>query len=119
MDAAGGGDMTTRTKRTKQLLGRPITGQPLSSTDEPRYVMSVAARLANMPPQTIRACERAGLLTPARPSGRQRLYSERDLKRLGRIKTLMADMGVNLAGVEVALRLMDRITELEQQLRKA
>ena len=81
-------------------------------------MMSVAARLAEMLPQTIRACERAGLLSPARSSGRQRLYSERDLDRLRRIKTLMADMGVNLAGVEVALRLMERISELEGQLQR-
>ncbi|MBI4200608.1 MAG: MerR family transcriptional regulator [Chloroflexi bacterium] len=77
--------------------------------------MGVAARMAGLHAQTLRYYERAGLLTPARSEGNRRYYSERDLERVRRIKTLMDDLGMNLAGVEVVLRLMERLTEMEQQ----
>ncbi|MSP79157.1 MAG: MerR family transcriptional regulator [Dehalococcoidia bacterium] len=110
----------TRNRRVSaKRLGMPLQEFPKNMVDEPRYVMSVASRLVDMTPQSIRACEREGLLEPARSSGRQRLYAERDIERLRRIKTLVTDMGVNMAGVEVALRLMDRIAELEHQLGNA
>lgn len=84
--------------------------------DEPLYVISVVARMVGVHAQTLRYYERAGLIAPARSEGNRRYYSERDLERLRRIKTLMDDMGMNLAGAEVALRLMDRIGELEEQV---
>jgi MerR family transcriptional regulator/heat shock protein HspR len=86
--------------------------------DKPLYTISVAARLADMPVRAIRACEQAGLLAPSRAGGRQRLYSQEDVERLQRIRTLIYDMGVNMAGVEVALKLMDRIEELELEVRR-
>ncbi|MDP3062233.1 MAG: MerR family transcriptional regulator, partial [Chloroflexota bacterium] len=59
--------------------------------------------------------ERQGLLAPSRSQGKTRFYSPRDIERLRRIRTLTSDLGVNLAGVEVAMRLMERIVELEHQ----
>ncbi|MCZ6614233.1 MAG: MerR family transcriptional regulator [Chloroflexi bacterium] len=84
--------------------------------DEPLYVISVAARMIGVHAQTLRYYERAGLIEPSRSRGNRRYYSELDLERLRRIKTLMDDMGMNLAGAEVVLRLTNRIQDLEQQV---
>ena len=81
-----------------------------------RYVISVAARMIGIEAHTLRYYERLGLVQPERSSGNIRLYSEEDVDRLRYIKALMSDCGVNLAGVEVALRLMQRMTEMQQQL---
>lgn len=83
---------------------------------EPCYVISVAARMLGVHAQTLRYYERAGLLKPERPSGKIRLYSARDIERLRQIKTLINDMGVNLAGAEVILRLMERIAEMDREI---
>jgi MerR family transcriptional regulator/heat shock protein HspR len=80
------------------------------------FVISVAARLVGVHEQTLRYYERAGLVEPARSKGRIRLYSVRDLERVRQIRRLTDDMGVNLAGVEVIMRLTDRIRELEQRI---
>lgn len=80
------------------------------------FVISVAARLVGVHEQTLRYYERAGLVEPARSKGRIRLYSLHDLERVRQIRRLTDDMGVNLAGVEVIMRLTDHIRELEQQL---
>ncbi|MBI4234626.1 MAG: MerR family transcriptional regulator [Chloroflexi bacterium] len=85
--------------------------------DDPCYVISVAARMVGLRAQTLRYFERVGLLEPSRSQGNLRLYSPRDVERIRRIKTLMNDMGINLAGVEVILKLMDHIGELEGRLR--
>ena len=84
--------------------------------DEPCFVISVAARMIGLHAQTLRYYERIGLIWPSRTVGRQRLYSMADIERLRRIKTLTDDMGVNLAGAEVALKLMVRIEELEREV---
>jgi MerR family transcriptional regulator/heat shock protein HspR len=83
---------------------------------KPRYVISVAARMVGIEAHTLRYYERLGLVQPERSSGNIRLYSEEDIDRLRSIKALMSDCGVNLAGVEVALRLMQRMKEMQQQL---
>jgi MerR family transcriptional regulator/heat shock protein HspR len=80
------------------------------------FVISVAARLVGVHVQTLRYYERAGLVEPARSKGRIRLYSLHDLERVRQIRRLTDDMGVNLAGVEVIMRLTDRIRELEQHV---
>jgi MerR family transcriptional regulator, heat shock protein HspR len=77
------------------------------------FVISVAARLVGVHEQTLRYYERAGLVEPARSKGRIRLYSLYDLERVRQIRRLTDEMGVNLAGVEVIMRLTDRIRELE------
>jgi MerR family transcriptional regulator, heat shock protein HspR len=81
--------------------------------ERPLYTIGVASRLTRMHPQTLRKYERAGLLKPARPSGNQRLYSAADVDRLKRIQYLVEERGVNVAGVELALSMSDRLDELE------
>ena len=83
---------------------------------EPCYVISVVARILGVHAQTLRYYEKVGLIEPSRSMGRVRLYSNRDLERLRQVRTLMNDLGVNLAGVEVILRLTERITEKERQI---
>ncbi len=83
---------------------------------EPRYVISIAARMLGIKTHTLRYYERIGIIEPSRSQGNVRLYSERDLTQLRRVKTLMDDLGVNLAGVEVILRLTQRLTELQQRM---
>ena len=81
--------------------------------DEPLYTMAVAARLTGMHPQTLRKYERAGLLRPARQSGNQRLYSHADVTRLRRIRYLVEERGLNVAGLEMTLSMVDRLQQLE------
>jgi MerR family transcriptional regulator/heat shock protein HspR len=83
---------------------------------KPRYVISVAARMIGIEAHTLRYYERLGLVQPERSSGNIRLYSEEDVDRLRYIKALMSDCGVNLAGVEVVLRLMQRMQDMQRQL---
>lgn len=80
------------------------------------FVISVAARLLEVHPQTLRYYERAGLIQPSRSRGNIRLYSTTDLEQARQIKRLIGDLGVNLAGVEVILRLTRRLRELESEL---
>jgi MerR family transcriptional regulator/heat shock protein HspR len=91
-------------------------GIRMDPESNPRYVISVAARMIGIEAHTLRYYERLGLVQPGRSSGNIRLYSEEDIDRLRYIKALMSDCGVNLAGVEVALRLMQRMKEMERQL---
>ena len=72
---------------------------------EPVFVISVAARLLEMHPQTLRKYEREGLIAPSRTSGNLRLYSDEDLERLRQVKHLVGERGLNLAGVQLALEL--------------
>lgn len=84
--------------------------------NEPRYVISIAARMLGIQCHTLRYYERIGIIEPSRSRGNIRLYSERDITHLRRIKTLMDDLGVNLAGVEVILRMSQRMTELQRRV---
>ena len=88
----------------------------MNMDDEPRYVISVAARMLGVPSYTLRYYEKIGIIEPSRSQGRLRLYSDRDIARLRRVKTLMDDMGVNLAGVEVVLRMAQRMIELQHHV---
>lgn len=80
------------------------------------FVISVAARLLGVHPQTLRYYERAGLINPSRSKGNIRLYSTRDIERAQQIKRLVEDLGVNLAGVEVIMHLTERLREMEREL---
>src|SRR5574341_1528345 len=86
--------------------------------DEPIYVISVAARLVEMHPQTLRYYERAGLLKPMRSSGKIRLYSQREIERLRKIARLTNELGVNLAGVEIIMDLTERLENLQEWMRQ-
>jgi MerR family transcriptional regulator/heat shock protein HspR len=83
------------------------------------YTIAVAARLSGMHPQTLRKYERAGLLTPQRQAGNQRLYSVADLHRLERIRYLVEARGVNIAGLELTLAMADRLEALESDSTRA
>jgi MerR family transcriptional regulator/heat shock protein HspR len=94
--------------------------------DRPRYMISVAAELAGMHPQTLRVYEEKGLVRPKRTAGNTRLYSEADLERLRLIQRLTTELGLNLAGVEVVLeleaevgRMQARMERLERETRDA
>lgn len=86
---------------------------------EPRYVISIAARMLDIQAYTLRYYEKVGIIEPRRSRGNVRLYSNRDIAILQRVKTLVDDMGVNLPGVEVILRMMQRMGEMQQQLEEA
>lgn len=83
---------------------------------EPRYVISIASRMVGVQSYTLRYYEKVGIIEPSRSQGNIRLYSERDIALLRRMKSLMNDLGVNLAGVEVVLRMSQRMLELQSQV---
>jgi MerR family transcriptional regulator/heat shock protein HspR len=83
---------------------------------EPLFVISVAARLVEMHPQTLRKYEREGLIAPSRTSGNLRLYSDEDIERLRQVKYLVEQRGLNLAGVQLALELTRGLQALRQQV---
>ncbi len=83
---------------------------------DPVYPMGVAARLCCVHPQTLRSYERQGLITPARMNDKNRMYSEYDISRVHQIQRLTQDLGVNLAGVEVILRLLDQMEDMRLDL---
>jgi MerR family transcriptional regulator/heat shock protein HspR len=86
--------------------------------DTPRYMISVAADLVGMHPQTLRLYEAKGLVRPARTPGGTRLYSENDLKRLKLIQQLTTELGLNLAGVDHVLRLQDELGRLRRRMER-
>jgi len=83
--------------------------------NEPLFVISVAARLVEMHPQTLRKYEREGLIAPSRTQGNLRLYSDGDIERLRQVKYLVEDRGLNLAGVTLALELTRRLRQIREQ----
>jgi MerR family transcriptional regulator/heat shock protein HspR len=80
------------------------------------YVISVAARILDMHPQTLRKYERVGLVLPSRTMGMSRLYSDEDIARLQLIKHLVDNLGLNLAGVHVAMQLFNRMIKMRAQM---
>ncbi len=86
---------------------------------EPVFVISVAARLLEMHPQTLRKYEREGLIAPSRSAGNLRLYSDRDIERLRQVKYLVEQRGLNLAGVQIALELTRRLRATHASARAA
>lgn len=84
--------------------------------NEPLYVISVAARLLELHPQTLRKYEREGFVAPSRTTGNLRLYSAEDLESLRQVKHLVENRGINLAGVEMALQVTRRLYRVHQKL---
>jgi MerR family transcriptional regulator/heat shock protein HspR len=98
----------------------------MTDGDRPRYMISVAAELVGMHPQTLRIYEQKGLVNPWRTAGNTRLYSETDVERLRLIQRLTTDWGLNLAGVERVLQMEDelgrlrlRMERMEQEMRRS
>ncbi len=93
-----------------------MAGTEALMDDRPRYMISVAADLVGMHPQTLRIYENKGLVRPKRTAGNTRLYSERDIERLRLIQQLTTELGLNLAGVEHVLRLEDQLQRMQGRL---
>lgn len=87
-----------------------------SSDIEGLYIISVASRLLEMHPQTLRKYERMGLVKPSRTVGMLRLYSEGDIAKLRVVKYLVEEVGLNLAGVELALEMMERLEQMYRHI---
>ena len=86
------------------------------NADEPCYVISIAARMVGMHAQSLRHYERLGLVRPSRSRGRRRLYSQADVNRLRYIQRLVNDLGVNLAGAEVIMRMTENMRRMEAEM---
>ena len=86
--------------------------------DRPRYMISVAADIVGMHPQTLRLYEQKGLVRPKRTAGNTRLYSEADIERLQVIQRLTNELGLNLAGVELVIRLEDELRKAHRRIEK-
>ncbi len=86
------------------------------TAEEPRYVISIAARMLGVQTYTLRYYEKIGIIEPSRSRGNIRLYSDRDIAQLRQMKTLMEDLGINLAGAEIILRMAQRLTELQSHV---
>ena len=84
--------------------------------EQPRYVISIAAQILGVHPQTLRLYEREGLVEPQRSGGRIRLYSERDIDRVRCVMRLTSDLGVNLAGAEAILYMKERILQMHREM---
>lgn len=84
--------------------------------DEPVYLISIVAKILDIHPQTLRQYERENLICPSRSNGRIRLYSQRDIDKIKLILRLTRDLGVNLAGVDIILRLKDNVDGMEKDI---
>ncbi len=84
--------------------------------EEPVYLISVVAKVLTIHPQTLRQYEREGLICPSRTDGKMRLYSQRDIDKIKMIQRLTRDLGVNLAGVDIIMRLKDKIQAYEDEI---
>ena len=84
--------------------------------DEPVYLISIVAKILNIHPQTLRQYERENLVCPSRSNGRIRLYSQRDIDRIKLILRLTRELGVNLAGVDIILRLKENVDDMETEI---
>ena len=96
--------------------GEADPADPTLDRDKPLYVISVAAELVDMHPQTLRLYERKGLIEPSRSAGKTRLYSQRNIEQLREIRRLTQELGVNLAGVEEIIRLRQKLDVLQDRL---
>jgi MerR family transcriptional regulator, heat shock protein HspR len=98
--------------------GAADSADPMTDKDKPLYVISVAAELVDMHPQTLRLYERKGLIEPSRSAGKTRLYSQRNIEQLREIRRLTQELGVNLAGVEEIIRLRRTLDDLQSRMER-
>jgi MerR family transcriptional regulator/heat shock protein HspR len=90
----------------------------MNEDKEPRYGISIAARMVGVQTHTLRYYESVGIIEPYRSQGNIRLYSDSDIARLRQARALMEDLGVNLAGVEVILRMLGRMADMQNRLER-
>ena len=118
-----GEDTVIRNQMSPASTQYAPTGRPAATPRATRfsgvYIISVAARLANMHPQTLRKYERAGLIRPSRTGGALRLYSDSDVRRLRIIRRLVGDLGLNVAGVGVVLEIVRRLQDVMDVLEQS
>jgi MerR family transcriptional regulator/heat shock protein HspR len=88
----------------------------VSDRSRPLYTIGVVAGMLEVHPQTLRFYEKKGLLRPSRTEGRTRMYSQEDVEELARLIRLTRDLGVNLAGVEIILRMRRRMLDMQKQI---
>jgi len=93
--------------------------EPLVPQHEPVFQISIVSRMIGLHQQTIRSYERIGLVKPHRTAGNTRLFSHADVERLRTVTRLVNDLGVNLAGVDVIMRMTGQIEQLQQELERA
>ena len=113
--------MSPAPSRSPTASGPPVDNAPGTSSTpnmelEGVYIISVAARLLEMHPQTLRKYERLGLIQPVRTVGMLRLYSQDELRKVMLIRHLMDNLGLNLAGVEFALKLVNNLSVFSRRL---
>jgi MerR family transcriptional regulator/heat shock protein HspR len=94
----------------------PRTADDGMTDDDPIYVISIAARLVGMHQQTLRYYERAGFIEPKRTPGNIRMYSNRDIHRIRTAQRLIDELGVNLAGVDIILRMSEQLRQVQNEL---
>ena len=94
----------------------PRTADNAMADDDPIYVISIAARLVGMHQQTLRYYERAGFIEPKRTAGNIRMYSNRDIHRIRTAQRLIDELGVNLAGVDIILRMSEQLRQVQAEL---
>jgi MerR family transcriptional regulator/heat shock protein HspR len=109
-------DRRTNGRRAADAVRASTSQRVEVAVDRGVFMISVAAQLANMHPQTLRTYEARGLLTPKRSPKGTRLYSQQDVERLRRIQEMTAELGLNLAGVERVLRLEQEIEEMRERV---
>lgn len=97
-------------------MTRPPDRDDAMPDDDPIYVISIAARLVGMHQQTLRYYERTGFIEPKRTPGNIRMYSNSDINRIRAAQRLIDELGVNLAGVDIILRMSDQLRQLQTQL---
>ena len=88
----------------------------MTDRSKPLFMIGVVAEMLKVHPQTLRFYEKKGLLRPSRTVGRTRMYSEEDVEDLARLLRLTRDLGVNLAGIEIILKMRRRMVEMQQQI---
>jgi MerR family transcriptional regulator/heat shock protein HspR len=88
----------------------------VTDRSKPVYMIGVVAEMLKVHPQTLRFYEKKGLVRPGRTEGQTRMYSEEDLEDIARLLRLTRDLGVNLAGVEIILKMRRRMTDMQQQI---
>lgn len=117
--------VTTRQRRAERARQPRAAERAVPPTETAReagdglYIISVASRMLHMHPQTLRKYERVGLLRPSRTDGMLRLYSERDIAKLRMIKHLVDELRLNLAGVEMAMAVFDRLSAARSDMDRA
>ena len=88
----------------------------MTDRGKPLYMIGVVAQMVGVHPQTLRFYEKKGLLRPSRTEGRTRMYSAEDVEDLARLLRLTRDLGVNLAGVEIIIRMRRRMVDMQKQI---